>query len=281
MNTNIEELASLYVLDKLSAEERQSFVELLENDTELILLVRELEAALEGQVRDLPQHPAPQGLFQRIQSRLKSEIPEATPRSVVSLPLSVFIGWGMAAALLLGIGLTLFVPSRDGLDSGVSSQSFVLVVGMDSQSSVVKTVPLVVPVDEIDNFVHLAQMAETYWQHPEQLPVRVDESPLVGTLGSGYAVYDPNNKQGFIAIHKLPKRERGKNYFLWLKDANVLECAGIIPMQEQDQGMYFFELEDSSPISSTLVSFFITEEDTADAELSQPSGELVLGSDHI
>ena len=120
---------------------------------------------------------------------------------------------------------------------------------------------------------------ENYWEHPEQLPIKVDESPLVGTLGSGYAIYDLNNKQGFIAIYKLPKRELGKNYFLWLKDANVIECAGIIPMQEQ--GMYFFKLEDNSPISSTRVAFFITEEDTADTELRKPTGELVLGSDHI
>ena len=47
MNSKTEELASLYVLDKLSVYERRAFEDRLETDAELVLLVRELETALE------------------------------------------------------------------------------------------------------------------------------------------------------------------------------------------------------------------------------------------
>ncbi|MCZ6671445.1 MAG: hypothetical protein O7C75_00760 [Verrucomicrobia bacterium] len=283
MNTNTEELASLYVLDKLSADERRTFEERLESDTELTLLVRELESALEDQVRALPQHMAPGHVLSQIQNKIEAQAPIATPSPVITIPWAKFAGWGMVAALMFGVGLTLLFTSRNPITGESSNQSVVLIVRMDPQSSVVEVLPTVMPVDELENFVHLAQMVERFWEHPEQLPGSVNRSPLANTLGSGYAVFDPQSKHGFIAIQKLPKRQEGKNYFLWLRDsnANVLYRAGIIPMQEKDQGLYFFELEENSPISSNSVAFFITEEDTAEAELSQPHGELVLGSDHI
>ena len=75
MNTNTEELASLYVLDKLSADERRTFEERLESDTELTLLVRELESALEDQVRALPQHMAPGHVLSQIQNKIEAQAP--------------------------------------------------------------------------------------------------------------------------------------------------------------------------------------------------------------
>jgi hypothetical protein len=284
MNTKTEELASLYVLDELNLEERQAFEKRLQSDTELLLLVRELELALEDQIRSLPQHSAPSHLFNRIKDRI-----EAVPAAEISQPMltlrwSTLAGWGMAAALLLGVGLTLLVTSRDPAVSPVASQQpVVLIVGMNSDSSVVKHVPATMAVDEFENFTQLAEMAETYWAHPDELPGNLGKSPLANTLGSGYAVYDPRSKYGFVAIQNLPLHQEGKNYFLWLKDAGskVLECAGIIPLQDRKQGLYFFELDGKSSINSNKVTFFITEEEAADAELSHPKGQLVLGSDRI
>lgn len=283
MNTNIEELASLYVLDKLTPKERRAFEERLEADTELVILVRELEAAFEEQITSLPQRKVPDNVFHKIEGRIQSQAPASIQSPVITLPISTFIGWGMAAALLLGVGITLFVTSRNSFNGVANNQPVVLVVGMNSGSSVLERLPSVLPIDESENFVQLAQMAENFWQHPEQLPANITKSPLANTLGSGYAVYDPQSKHGFIAIQKLPAQKAGKNYFLWLRDtkSNVLECAGIVPMREKDQGLYFFELDDDSPISGSLVAFFITEEDTSEQRLSQPKGELVLGSDHI
>ena len=282
MKPHLEELASLYVLDELNPEERAAFEQRLETDTDLLTLVRELEVAMEDQVRNLPQAAAPDHLFDAIQQKISPVTADAPSKAVITIPWSTFTGWGMAAALLLGVGLTLLLTNRDSELTMPGSQPVVLLVGMDSQSAFVEAVPSQMPADELENFVQLAQMAETFWKHPEQLPERV-QSPLANTKSSGYAVYDPQSKHGFIAIQKLPIQEDGKNYFLWLKDvgSNVLECAGIIPMQDREQGLYFFELDDNSILSSNKVAFFITEEASTEAELEKPSGELVLGSDHI
>ncbi|MDA0349102.1 MAG: hypothetical protein O3C43_18815 [Verrucomicrobia bacterium] len=283
MNEKTQELASLYVLDKLTPDERSSFENLLETDTELVLLLRELESAVEDQVRDLPQYNAPDGLFSKIQSQVQPFPQVANSKPFITISWASFAGWGMAAALLLGVGLTLFVTNRDGPIAGANSQPVLLIVGMNSDSSAFKTIPTVIPEDEFENFVQLTQMAEIFWAHPEQLPATINNSPLANTRGSGYAVFDPQSKHGFIAIQNLPRQEKGKNYFLWLKDpkANVLECAGIIPLLEKNEGLYFFELEDNSPISSARVAFFVTEENTSEPKLSHPKGELVLGSDRI
>ena len=283
MNEKTQELASLYVLDKLTPDERSSFENLLETDTELVLLLRELESAVEDQVRDLPQYNAPDGLFSKIQSQVQPFPQVANSKPFITISWASFAGWGMAAALLLGVGLTLFVTNRDGPIAGANSQPVLLIVGMNSDSSAFKTIPTVIPEDEFENFVQLTQMAENFWAHPEQLPATINNSPLANTRGSGYAVFDPQSKHGFIAIQNLPRQEKGKNYFLWLKDpkANVLECAGIIPLLEKNEGLYFFELEDNSPISSARVAFFVTEENTSEPKLSHPKGELVLGSDRI
>ena len=283
MNEKTQELASLYVLDKLTPDERSSFENLLESDTELVLLLRELESAVEDQVRDLPQHNPPDGLFSKIQSQVQPIPQVANSKPFITISWASFAGWGMAAALVLGVGLTLFVTSRDGPIPGSSSHPVLLVVGMNSDSSAFKTIPTMIPEDEFENFVQLTQLAENFWDHPEQLPATINNSPLANTRGSGYAVFDPQSKHGFIAIQNLPKQEQGKNYFLWLKDpkANLLECAGIIPLLEKNEGLYFFELEDNSPISSARVAFFVTEENTSQPKLSHPQGELVLGSDRI
>jgi hypothetical protein len=283
MNEKTQELASLYVLDKLSPDERCSFEKRLETDTELVLLLRELESAVEDQIRDLPQHKAPAGLFSSIQSQVHPHSQEVTSKPFITISWASFAGWGMAAALLLGVGLTLLVTNRDESMTSPNSQPVLLVVGMNSDSSAFKTIPTVISEDEFENFVQLTQMAENFWDHPEQLPATMNDSPLANTRGSGYAVFDPQSKHGFIAIQNLPKQEQGKNYFLWLKDpkANVLECAGIIPLLEKNEGLYFFELEDNSPISSARMAFFVTEENTSEPKLSHPQGELVLGSDRI
>lgn len=283
MNENTKELASLYVLDKLTPDERRVFEKRLETETELVLLVRELEIAVEEQVRKLPQQEAPAHLFSKIESKVYSESPAVNSKPTVSISWPIFAGWGMVAALLLGVGLTLLVTHRDSGGGAPTAQPVYLVVGMDSDSSAFKTIPAVISQGDLGSFGDLTQMVENYWDHPDELPTKVGASPLANTLGSGFAVFDPQSKHGYIAIQNLPKQEDGKNYFLWVKDpqANLLECAGIIPMQDRNNGLYFFELDDNSPISSSRVAFFVTEETASEPMLEKPGGEMVLGSDRI
>ena len=144
MNEKTQELASLYVLDKLSPDERCSFEKRLETDTELVLLLRELESAVEDQIRDLPQHKAPAGLFSSIQSQVHPHSQEVTSKPFITISWASFAGWGMAAALLLGVGLTLLVTNRDESMTSPNSQPVLLVVGMNSDSSAFKTIPTVI-----------------------------------------------------------------------------------------------------------------------------------------
>ena len=54
----------------------------------------------------------------------------------------------MAAALLLGVGLTLLLTNRDSGSPITGGQPVVLLVGMDSKSSSVEAVPSTMAVDE-------------------------------------------------------------------------------------------------------------------------------------
>ncbi len=282
MNANTEELASLYVLDKLDPDEKRAFEARLETDTELIPLVRELESALEDQIRALPQHNAPAPLFERIKSQIAPSGPAAVNQKVVSIPWLSLMGWGMAAILLLGLGLTFLMTSRTSLPAS-GSNSVVLVVGMDGQSNRLKTITLDTAPNEYESFAQLANLAEELWKNPADLPGNVNEPSPTNTRRSGYTVFNPAHKNGFIAIQQLPQPMAGKHYYLWVKDpfSNDLECAGLIPLGETTQGLYSFALPQKSTITSDHVVFFITEETTPDPTTSQPRGQLVLGIDHI
>jgi anti-sigma-K factor RskA len=113
MNESTQELATLYVLDKLTVEERKAFEKRLESETQLVLLVRELETAVEEQIRALPQESPPDNLYSRIESLTQPHEPAPLAKSTLSISWPVLAGWGMAAALLLGVGLTLLITDRD------------------------------------------------------------------------------------------------------------------------------------------------------------------------
>ena len=282
MNVTTEELASLYVLDKLEPGQKRAFEGRLQTDADLLQLVRELESALEDQIRALPQREPPGSSYERITSRIHAHEPVPLKQKAVSIPWISLMGWGMAAILLLGLGLTLFLTSGRHLPAS-GSNSLVLVVGMDAQSNQWKTIPLAAAADASESFAQLAALAEELWKNPVHLPDNTNEPNPANTRRSGYTVFNPANKQGFIAIQQLPQPVAGKHYYLWVKDpfSNQLECAGLIPLQDANHGLYSFALHQDSEITSDQVVFFITEESSADPTAPRPLGRPVLGTDHI
>ena len=282
MNVTTEELASLYVLDKLDPGQKRAFEVRLHADADLLQLVRELESALEDQIRALPQREPPGSSYERITSRIHTREPVPLKQKVISIPWITLMGWGMAAILLLGLGLTLFLTSGRHLPAS-GSNSLVLIVGMDAQSNQWKTIPLDAPADASESFAQLAALAEELWKNPGHLPGNTNEPNPANTRRSGYTVFNPANKQGFIAIQQLPQPVAGKHYYLWVKDpfSNRLECAGLIPLQDANHGLYSFALPQDSEITSDQVFFFITEESSADPAATRPLGRPVLGTDHI
>ncbi len=282
MNVTTEELASLYVLDKLDPAQLRAFEARLQVDTDLLQLVRGLESALEDQIRALPQREPPGASFERIKSQIRPREPVPLKDKVVSIPWISLMGWGMAAILLLGLGLT-FILTSERHPPASGSNPVVLVVGMDAQSNQWKTIPLASATDASESFAQLAVLAEELWKNPGHLPGYSNEPNPANTRSSGYTVFNPASKHGFIAIQQLPRPVAGKHYYLWVKDpfSNRLECAGLIPLQDADHGLYSFALSQDSEITSDRVVFFITEESSDDPTWTRPRGRPVLGTDHI
>ncbi len=274
MNTHTEEQASLYVLDKLDHEERISFEQIMEADDQVRTLVHELEDGLEAEIRKLPQYkPAPNTL-ELIQARIKEEEQEAEPEKIIHFPWASLNRMGIAAIILLGVGLTFLII-------GKPDTTKVHVVSMGSHHSTASTLDSTqIQFESEDHFATLASLASDYWDNPELSPV---SSTVNKTDDHGYAVFDAETNSGFIAIKHLPKPENGKLYRLWVSDPKTdeLHNAGDIPLAGNGKGLYHFTLDGKFAPNVETVEFFVTEESIEDSEKSQPQGRRVLGNDEL
>jgi hypothetical protein len=273
MNSQIEELACLYVLDQLGEAERASVEVRLTHDAELATAVRAAESALEDQVLALPRHePSPV-----VSMRIEAEIEKLSPSETRASLFSTIARWGIAAAIAASVGTLAYLnlnPSKG------SYQPHMVLVGLDSANSTLADLPMVQePKDADASFIQLASLAQHYWKKPEELPVKL--APSGG--GSGYALFDEASNQGYIAIRRLPAPEDGQRYHLWLLDTatgNVRE-AGILPAADSSRGLYFFSVEPGVPIRSDRLNFFVTAEDGSQGVPAQPRGKVVLGDRRI
>ena len=279
MNAHLEELASLYLLDQLDARERTAFEARLALDPELAALVRDLESTLARHIRALPQHPPSAGLLARIERQLDAPAapsPAASAPSPVSrLPSSAGVAgifrWGLAAVIALGVA-TLAIQSL----RRPAAPPLMVFVGLDAEGSTLASLPLGQSLRDPDaRFVQLARLAEKFWQHPDQLPVKSAAS----TDRRGYALFDPASRQGLIAIESLPAPTPTQRYHLWIVDtaSGAIRDAGTLPHNPTPRGLYTFSTDDGSSPSSARLKFFLTVED-AKTSFAQPRGPVVLGA---
>jgi anti-sigma-K factor RskA len=274
MNPKLEELACLYVLDRLDWQERAAFEARLSNEPEIAGLVRELESALSRRVHALPQVDPPASLLAAIEARIDRK---EEPRRVAA-PWSAAARWGLAAVIAIGVGI-LAVQSLRRPTPAVE-RPYVLVVGMDSAGSTLAELPMRDrPANADASFIQLASLAEKYWQKPQDLPL--GPAPA-GAGGRGYALFDPGSSQGFIAIRQLPAAEAGKQYRLWLVETATgrIRSAGVLPSSAPDSGLYFFSVAPGGAKAERL-DFFVTAEDASAPDPAQPHGEVVLGDRRI
>lgn len=136
MNPQLEELATLYVLDRLDPAERTAFESQLPGSPELTAFVRDLEAALAREIRSLPQHQPSADLLARIESRLDpapAVVPSAgaAPARPAALPWLAFARWGIAALITVSLA-TLAVQS---LRRPPAAAPVVLIIGLGSHAS--------------------------------------------------------------------------------------------------------------------------------------------------
>ena len=281
MNPQVEELACLYVLDRLDARERAAFEARLPSDPQLAALVGEIESALSRRIRSLPQREPPPGLLARIEAhidRLPSREMSSPARAVTPMWASI-ARWGIAAVIAVSVGTIAFLNLRR--TTLAAGRPFVIIVGLDSRQSTLAELPMKqVPQNADARFIQLASLAQQFWEKPEDLPVKM--SPA-GQGGRGYALFDPGSNQGFIAIRQLPAIAQGMRYHLWLLDTvsgNVRE-AGILPVTDSTRGLYFFSVAPATGARPERLDFFVTSEDGSAPESSQPRGEVVLGDRRI
>jgi anti-sigma-K factor RskA len=276
MNTQLEELACLYVLDRLNERERAAFEARLPYDPELVALMRELEAALARRVHALPRHEPPASLLAGIEARI-DRLPSRAPRNIASMWASA-ARWGIAAVIAVGVGI---VAVQNLRRNSAPERPFVIVVGLDSLRSTLAELPVNERAPNSDaSFIQLASLAEKFWEKPEELPVKLDST---GQNGRGYALFDPASNQGFIAIRQLPAAGLGKQYHLWLVDTSSgqIREAGVLPVAESARGLYFFSVAPTTAAKSASLNFFVTSEDAGVPQSAEPRGKVVLGDRRI
>jgi anti-sigma-K factor RskA len=270
MNTELEELACLYVLDRLDPDERAAFEARLLEDSDLATLTQEFEGALAQRIGALPQHAPPPGLGAHIEARI-DRLESAGSSPDRSIFWAVFARWAAAALVAAGVGAVAFL----GLHR--PSRPYMIVAGLDSSRSTLAEIPIQdLPKDADASFIQLASLAEKFWKSPAELPVKVASG---GKGGNGYALFDPSSNQGFIAIRTLPSVEQGKRYCLWVLDtaSGQTRDAGALPLSDSNPGLYFFSVAPSSGVSAARLEFFVTAEDAAGNSPGRPKGKVVLG----
>ena len=277
MSPEIEDQATLYLLDQMEPKERAAFEERLLRDAELAELVRDMERTLARKVKALPPVTPHRRVFAGIEARIDaSSTPAANvrPRPVIPLWASV-ARWGIAAVIALSLGTIAIQQVRRG---SLSDRPVIVVVGLDpAQTRSAQFTLKERPRDSDASFIQLASLAEQYWEKPQNLPAASRSS---AGAGQGYAVYDPSSNQGFIGVRNLPPLEPGKRYHLWLVNpaSGEFQEAGSLPDAATAGGLYSFSVPVAAKPDS--VGFFVTVEDAAKPSPS-PQGKVVLGQKTI
>jgi len=280
MNSQTEELACLYVLDRLDARERAAFEARLAHDPGLAALVSGLETALARRIRSLPQHEPPPGLLAQIEARIDRLSAGDARLPARTVPMWVTIArWGLAAVIAASLGTIALLNLRRATIA--ASRPFVILVGLDSSRSTLAELPMQQPAQNADaRFIQLASLAQQFWEKPDDLPVKMASA---GKSGRGYALFDPGSNQGFIAIRQLPVIERGMRCHLWILDrvSGKVREAGILPVTDPARGLYFFSVAPAAGVKPDSLDFFVTAEDASSPDSSQPRGKVVLGDRRI
>jgi hypothetical protein len=282
MNDSLQELAALYVLDRLDATERTAFEQRLLREPELAAFVRSLEATLAHAVCSLPPQEPPPDLLARVEQRLDAPPagPAPRPAPMVRFPspagFAGFFRWGLAAVVAVSLSILAVQSLR-------RPTPVLVFVGLDAHRSTLTSLPLTeLNKDPDARFIQLATLAAEFWQNPDQLPVKL---PAAAHDRRGYALFDPASQQGFIAVEQLPPITPRQSYHLWMLDTatGTILDAGALPIASGG-GLYSFSLPSTNASKASGVRFFVTVEgDTAAARPHprQPRGQVVLGNERI
>jgi hypothetical protein len=277
MNSQLEEQACLYALDRLGPEERASFEALLANDPGLSALVREYEETVARTILTLPRSAPPENLLARIEDQIdrRSASPGPAQRTMAAFPWSRVAKWGLAAVIAASLGiLALRLQPR-------STGPVVVLAVLEADRTHYSEVPLRHAGGDADaRFVQLASLAESLWE--QNRAVRPGQSHL--PVDRSFALFDPGSLQGFLAVRELPAVSGNQRYLVWLSDQTTggVWFAGMLPVGGPDSGLYCFLIEPTAAPQTKRPGIFITleERDTA-STTPKPQGRIVLGTKPI
>ncbi|HEY4299770.1 MAG TPA: anti-sigma factor [Candidatus Didemnitutus sp.] len=262
MNESIDETAILYLLDELDAPARAGFEAKVLADPALAKRLRELEDDFEARIRELPQRPAPAGTW----SRIESAIAESGAARVVSFPRLAWAGFGIAAAVLLGVGTLAFRERRHPVSPSTPE---LLVADLGSRGGSVELSRLPGGQDADERFHELASMARQYW-----------DEPASAAGDRAYALFDPGAHEGFLGVRHLQPPEAGHRYHLWVVDTatNEVHDAGELPVDGAESGLYHFTVTPDQAPAPGRLDFVVTAEKKASAPQAKPAGAVVVAS---
>lgn len=264
MNDDFDETATLYLLDELEAPARADFEAQIARDPVRATRLRALEADFENRIRELPQQPPSAGAWMRIQDAIADE---ETAVSSARFPGSGLWRWGMAAAILIGLGLFVTLEMRSKAADATPS---LVVADLGANGGRVAVSRLTPPQDADDRFRQLASLARRYW-----------DAPAEAQGGDrAYALFDPAANEGFIGVRHLSPPAGGHRYHLWVVDTATNEArdAGELPMDGAAQGLYHFSVDPEQAARSSRLDFVVTAEESARMPLAKPAGAVVMGS---
>ena len=258
MNPQLEEIACLYVLDRLEPSERAAFEACLRRNAELASFVSEIESTLDQGIRALPPVEPPPGLLAQIEARI-DELPaeEAIPTwhgqpasgseqppdmGGTPMPPQTMAEWHGRLArdpetssnmgrkptplwvTIARWGIAALIAVSAGtiavqhLWHGPAADGRPFVIVVGLDSHRSTMTELPLQKRALDADASFVQLAALAEQFWEKPQNLPVNLRSAGQSGRGYALFDPASSQGFVAVQQLPVIGHAQRYHLWMLD---------------------------------------------------------------
>lgn len=227
--SHIEELLPFYALDALTDEERELVEKYLVEHPEARQQVEEMGRAASALPYGVsPLEPSPQSR-QALMARVNSE---AEARALSSVPVARRVGFlenffrtlSLGAAAIAIIWAIVLNAQVARLQNEVS----VLNERLEAQS------------ESIDQII--ANLPQTDQANVITVSLKGTE---VQPQAQGQLIVDPDSQAAVLVISGLPRLEPGKTYQVWLIDGGAPVSAGLLSVDENGQGVFIVNSEES------------------------------------
>ena len=200
-----QDLAALYVLGSLEAEQAGAFEASLKADAELSALVRELREAAGAVALSAPSRIPPAALKQRILREIASDSEKTRTKEIVSRG-SSWIPWAIAALFLISCGLLVY--DRAQLRR------------------------------ELEQARHVDPLMQTKF-------VALTPANGAPAEAKAMVAWEADKQTGVIRVVGMPAAGNGKDYQLWAVDADHKDpvSAGIVHVDPSGVGQVRFKTD--------------------------------------